>query len=82
MCAGWRQSRACIRVICTTTTTQPTCVQAEAGYAGLKDVRLAQPIQDDTMQSFFLAETLKYLWLLFRCGGVYPITWVCPNTIL
>ena len=48
----------------------PCRVQAEAGYAGLKDVRLAEPVQDDTMQSFFLAETLKYLWLLFRCGGV------------
>jgi len=35
------------------------------GYAGLKDVRLARPQQDDTMQSFFLAETLKYLYLLF-----------------
>jgi len=42
------------------------CLQAEAGYAGIKDVRLAAPQQDDTMQSFFLAETLKYLWLLFR----------------
>lgn len=42
--------------------------QAEAGYAGLKDVRVSQPRQDDTMQSFFLAETLKYLWLLFRWG--------------
>ncbi|PSC73991.1 Mannosyl-oligosaccharide 1,2-alpha-mannosidase MNS1 [Micractinium conductrix] len=39
--------------------------KVEAGYAGLKDVRLAEPKRDDTMQSFFLAETLKYLWLLF-----------------
>lgn len=44
----------------------PLLLQADAGYAGLKDVRLAEPIKDDTMQSFFLAETLKYLWLLFR----------------
>ena len=34
-------------------------------YAGLRDVRVATPVQDDTMQSFFLAETLKYLYLLF-----------------
>lgn len=35
------------------------------------------------MQSFFLAETLKYLWLLFRCGGggVYPRTWMCSKHI-
>lgn len=35
------------------------------GYAGLRDVRVAKPAKDDTMQSFFLAETLKYLYLLF-----------------
>ena len=29
------------------------------GYVGLKDVRNPNPQQDDTMQSFFLAETLK-----------------------
>lgn len=40
--------------------------QAAAGYSGLKDVRAAEPVQDDTMQSFFLAETLKYLYLIFR----------------
>lgn len=37
------------------------------GYAGLRDA--AAPISslqtDDTQQSFFLAETLKYLYLLF-----------------
>ena len=37
------------------------------GYAGLRDA--AAPIvslqTDDTQQSFFLAETLKYLYLLF-----------------
>lgn len=36
------------------------------GYSGLKDVRAGEPVQDDTQQSFFLAETLKYLWLIFR----------------
>lgn len=34
------------------------------GYASLKDVRSAQPKQVDRMESFFLAETLKYLYLL------------------
>lgn len=27
------------------------------------------------MQSFFLAETLKYLWLLFRCGAGGDQVW-------
>lgn len=37
----------------------------EVGYAGLKDVTVVPPPNDNTMQSFWLAETLKYLWLLF-----------------
>lgn len=41
----------------------------EAGYSGVKDVRDEEPEPDDTQQSFFLAETLKYLWLLFRWVG-------------
>lgn len=35
------------------------------GYAGLRDVRVLPPVRDDTQQSFFLAETLKYAFLLF-----------------
>ncbi|TVU04358.1 hypothetical protein EJB05_08422, partial [Eragrostis curvula] len=35
----------------------------ESGYVGLKDVKTGT--KDDMMQSFFLAETLKYLYLLF-----------------
>ncbi len=40
-------------------------VQVEHGYAGLRDVRKAPPKHDDTQQSFFLAETLKYLYLMY-----------------
>ncbi|BDA46113.1 Mannosyl-oligosaccharide 1,2-alpha-mannosidase IA [Coccomyxa sp. Obi] len=39
--------------------------KVEVGYAGLKDVTVVPPPNDNTMQSFWLAETLKYLWLLF-----------------
>lgn len=35
------------------------------GYSGLKDVTEVPPRRDNTMQSFFLAETLKYFYLLF-----------------
>lgn len=41
------------------------CLQVEHGYVGLRDVRKAPPKHDDTQQSFFLAETLKYLYLMF-----------------
>ena len=50
-------------------------VQAEAGYSGIKDVRQGSPVHDDTQQSFFLAETLKYLWLLFRSVGGWVVVW-------
>lgn len=41
------------------------CRVESGGFAGLKDVTSANPAKDDTMQSFWLAETLKYLFLLF-----------------
>lgn len=51
--------------------------QVEGGYAGLKSVKVLPPIHDDTQQSFFLAETLKYLYLLFSPADVLPLDeWV------
>jgi len=39
--------------------------KTEGGFSGLKDVYQNNPVKDDVQQSFFLAETLKYLYLLF-----------------
>ena len=39
------------------------CCRTEDGYTGLKNVVTRE--RDDAMPSFFLAETLKYLYLLF-----------------
>lgn len=51
--------------------------QVEGGYAGLRSVTVLPPIHDDTQQSFFLAETLKYLYLLFSPADVMPLDeWV------
>ena len=49
---------------------RPARLQVESGgYSGVKDVRKAGNVTlDDTQQSFFLAETLKYLYLIFRRG--------------
>ena len=49
------------------------------GYVGLEDatapLELLYP--HDRMESFFLAETLKYLYLLFSPGDVLPLDrWV------
>lgn len=35
------------------------------GFTGIKNVYLNDSQKDDVQQSFFLAETLKYLYLLF-----------------
>ncbi|XP_068637590.1 mannosyl-oligosaccharide 1,2-alpha-mannosidase MNS1-like [Aristolochia californica] len=49
--------------------------RTESGYVGLKDVNNGD--KDDTMQSFFLAETLKYLYLLFSPPSVISLDeWV------
>lgn len=47
------------------------------GWVGLKDVRVNPPQRDNTMQSFFLAETLKYFYLIFCDSDVINLDeWV------
>ncbi|XP_055605887.1 mannosyl-oligosaccharide alpha-1,2-mannosidase IA isoform X2 [Uranotaenia lowii] len=47
------------------------------GFSGLKNVYLTDPQKDDVQQSFFLAETLKYLYLLFSDDTLLPLDdWV------
>ncbi|GLT80262.1 hypothetical protein SLA2020_517130 [Shorea laevis] len=49
--------------------------RVEGGYVGLKDVNTG--VKDNMMQSFFLAETLKYLYLLFSPPSVISLDeWV------
>ena len=50
------------------------------GYASLDDVRSPQPRKRDKMESFFLGETLKYLFLLFDDQGLMPLDKVVFNT--
>mmetsp|Transcript_5206 Transcript_5206/g.13489 ORF Transcript_5206/g.13489 Transcript_5206/m.13489 type:complete len:633 (+) Transcript_5206:52-1950(+) len=47
------------------------------GYCGIKDVQINPPVHDDLQQSFFLAETLKYLYLIFSNDDILPLDrWV------
>ena len=39
--------------------------KTEIAYAGLKNVMVVDGVRDNAMESFFFAETLKYLYLLF-----------------
>mmetsp|Transcript_71341 Transcript_71341/g.125575 ORF Transcript_71341/g.125575 Transcript_71341/m.125575 type:complete len:792 (-) Transcript_71341:54-2429(-) len=41
------------------------CKVETGGYSGIKNVNVVPPQKDDLMQSFWLAETMKYLYLLF-----------------
>ncbi|KAG2221161.1 hypothetical protein INT45_007738 [Circinella minor] len=43
------------------------------GYAALRDVTQIPPPQDNRMDTFFLAETLKYLYLLFSPDDILPL---------
>ncbi|DBB14856.1 TPA: hypothetical protein ACH3X3_004461 [Trebouxia sp. C0006] len=47
--------------------------KVESGYAGLEDVMAVPPVHDNVMQSFWLAETLKYLYLLFSPPDLLPL---------
>ncbi len=52
--------------------------RTDAGYASLKDVVTKE--KSDSMPSFFLAETLKYLYLLFAPDETLPFDEVLFNT--
>ncbi|CAF0871281.1 unnamed protein product [Brachionus calyciflorus] len=54
--------------------------RTDAGYSGLKDVYEQNPVQDDVQQSFFFAETLKYLYLIFSDDDVLPLDKYVFNT--
>lgn len=51
--------------------------RVEGGFTGIRDVYQINPPQDDVQQSFFLAETLKYLYLIFSEDDTVPLEkWV------
>lgn len=67
---GWEVFRA----------MQAHCLVPGVGYSGIRDVTILPPKQDDTQQSFFLAETLKYLWLLLSDDSALDTAAVVLNT--
>ncbi|KAI9486969.1 MAG: glycoside hydrolase [Benjaminiella poitrasii] len=52
----------------------------EGGYAALKDVTTIPPPMDNRMDTFYLAETLKYLYLLFSPDDIIPLDRYVLNT--
>mmetsp|Transcript_14109 Transcript_14109/g.27850 ORF Transcript_14109/g.27850 Transcript_14109/m.27850 type:complete len:452 (-) Transcript_14109:11-1366(-) len=59
---------------------QKHCKVQSGGYVGVRDVRSNTPPLDDTQQTFWLAETLKYLYLLFCDDDVIPLDKYVFNT--
>lgn len=51
--------------------------RARGGYSGIRNVESTDTRQDDVQQSYFLAETLKYLYLIFSDDSLLPLDqWV------
>ena len=54
--------------------------KTESGYASVDDVTAENPVKDGSMPSYFLAETLKYFYLLFADDSVIPLDDYVFNT--
>ncbi|XP_070589536.1 mannosyl-oligosaccharide 1,2-alpha-mannosidase IA [Erythrolamprus reginae] len=54
--------------------------RVDGGYSGLRDVYSSRKSHDDVQQSFFLSETLKYLYLLFSEDDILPFEHWIFNT--
>ncbi|KAF2157548.1 glycoside hydrolase family 47 protein [Myriangium duriaei CBS 260.36] len=52
--AGWRMFQSIAKH-----------TKTNIAHAGIKDVSVEKPVQEDKMESFWLGETLKYFYLLF-----------------
>lgn len=59
---------------------EQTCRIDTGGYTGIKDVFSSNPVKDDVQQSFVIAETLKYLYLLYCDDDVIPLDEYVFNT--
>lgn len=57
-----------------------TMVEGGGGFTSIGDVRTIPPPQRDNMESFWLAETLKYMYLLFGPDDVLPLDQIVLNT--
>ncbi|KAF0688408.1 Aste57867_19964 [Aphanomyces stellatus] len=57
------------------------CQIPEGGFSGVMEVHLKNPYHNDkVMESFFIAETLKYLFLLFSDDDILPLDEYVFNT--
>jgi len=57
-----------------------TAVEDGGGFTSLSDANIIPPVTKDNMESFWLAETLKYFYLLFSPNDLLPLDKVVFNT--
>ncbi|CAO2648914.1 Nn.00g098630.m01.CDS01 [Neocucurbitaria sp. VM-36] len=57
-----------------------TIVENGGGFTSVGDVRTIPPPSRDNMESFWLAETLKYMYLLFGPNDLLPLDQIVLNT--
>ncbi|KAK1752396.1 endoplasmic reticulum mannosyl-oligosaccharide 1,2-alpha-mannosidase [Echria macrotheca] len=57
-----------------------TAVEDGGGFTSLSDANVIPPTTRDNMESFWLAETLKYFYLLFSPDDLMPLDRVVFNT--
>ncbi|KAI0393473.1 glycoside hydrolase family 47 protein [Xylariaceae sp. FL0594] len=57
-----------------------TAVEGGGGFSSLSNANIIPPIMRDNMESFWLAETLKYFYLLFSPNGLLPLGKIVFNT--
>lgn len=57
-----------------------TAVDEGGGFTSLTNANVIPPVGRDNMESFWLAETLKYFYLLFSPNDVLPLDKVVINT--
>lgn len=57
-----------------------TMTRTDIAHASIKDVRFTDSKQVDKMESFWLAETLKYFYLIFAEHGVVSLDDYVLNT--
>ncbi|KAJ3494326.1 hypothetical protein NLG97_g4149 [Lecanicillium saksenae] len=57
-----------------------TAVEDQGGFTSLDDANVLPPRVRDNMESFWLAETLKYMYLLFSDNSLMPLDKIVLNT--
>ncbi|KAH8731451.1 glycoside hydrolase [Phaeosphaeriaceae sp. PMI808] len=68
---GWEMFEAFVKY---------TLVENGGGFTSVDNVREIPPPKRDNMESFWLAETLKYFYLLFGPNDVLPLDQIVLNT--